>query len=657
MGIGQECHHDEQCFGGSCEPATSTCQAVVCGDGIIGKGEACDDGNTDTDDECIECNNSFCGDGFLHKTNETCDDGALNSDKYQRTSHCNATCTGLAPYCGDNNTNGPEECDDGDNIDDELCDFDCTLPQCLDGHLNVSFGESCDDGIQTARCNHDCSPQKCGDLKLNTAAGEQCDDGDQVDDSICDFDCSFRECGDKYTNTVSGEECDDGNESNTDNCIECQNARCGDGYLHWSTETCDDGDDLNADDWAPSIREAHCDKVCSGMAPHCGDGLVNGKEECDDGDNLNDKLCDFNCTFSKCGDGDINTAAGEECDDGNTLDDERCDFDCSLRECGDNYTNTEAGEECDDGNNNLNDNCPSGDAGTCQPAFCGDGYIYNQEQGQELCDEGSLNGTIHSADVSCSSVCTPYVTVGDLTFSWSDDRTATNQILDAAELQLTPLMGGEFQRTVDFLKRKDIRIIVKGNLSIRGAPSARIPILSQIAKVTGYLETGVYQNAMLFIPRHNAMEEDKLCELDLSNLRYVGAWLKLGGNQNVWESGINGIASVTYDFKNPNLKVVYLNKLEQVVADLNAGKMAALKRFQLSSTLGDSELQACSIDFQIRPYCISGLGESVAVANNPDERSNCDKEPLDGHNRLDACPEILPSLFGPERTNIDDLCP
>jgi len=44
------------------------------------------------------------------------------------------------------------------------------------------------------------------------------------------------------------------------------------------------------------------------------------------------------------------------------------------------------GESCDDGNVELDDSCPSGPCGSCQPARCGDGFIWTDK---EICDDGN----------------------------------------------------------------------------------------------------------------------------------------------------------------------------------------------------------------------------------------------------------------------------
>ncbi len=45
-------------------------------------------------------------------------------------------------------------------------------------------------------------------------------------------------------------------------------------------------------------------------------------------------------------------------------------------------------EGCDDGNYDPTDSCPDGSTGSCQPAFCGDGYIWSTDGGVETCDMG-----------------------------------------------------------------------------------------------------------------------------------------------------------------------------------------------------------------------------------------------------------------------------
>jgi len=94
----------------------------------------------------------------------------------------------------------------------------------------------------------------------------------------------------------------------------------------------------------------------------CGNGIVEGDEECDDNNNISNDNCSALCTIERCGNAMLD--AGEECDDGNAVDGDGCssctidagfDYATLLSVCGNNVT--EAGEECDDGNLNDNDAC------------------------------------------------------------------------------------------------------------------------------------------------------------------------------------------------------------------------------------------------------------------------------------------------------------
>ena len=97
LGTGEQCDDGNQLTGDGCSP---TCKKEFCGDGILGTGEQCDDGNQLTGDGCSPtCKKEFCGDGILG-TGEQCDDGnQLTGDG------CSPTCTKEIPvgtgYCGD----------------------------------------------------------------------------------------------------------------------------------------------------------------------------------------------------------------------------------------------------------------------------------------------------------------------------------------------------------------------------------------------------------------------------------------------------------------------------------------------------------------------------------------------------------------------------
>jgi hypothetical protein len=103
-----------------------------------------------------------------------------------------------------------------------------------------------------------------------------------------------------------------------------------------------------------------------------------------------------------CGDGVV--AGGEECDDGPANGDTAaCTLDCKLAVCGDGLVWAEGGEECDDGPGNSDSY--NGCSTTCALGpHCGDGIL---DLNYETCDRGPLNGTGQTTDefAPCSSMC------------------------------------------------------------------------------------------------------------------------------------------------------------------------------------------------------------------------------------------------------------
>ena len=60
----------------------------------------------------------------------------------------------------------------------------------------------------------------------------------------------------------------------------------------------------------------------------CGNGVIEGREQCDDGGES--ASCDANCTAAICGDGTLNVTAGEQCDDGNNNGGDGCSATCTI---------------------------------------------------------------------------------------------------------------------------------------------------------------------------------------------------------------------------------------------------------------------------------------------------------------------------------------
>ncbi|WP_199242967.1 DUF4215 domain-containing protein [Vitiosangium sp. GDMCC 1.1324] len=104
--------------------------------------------------------------------------------------------------------------------------------------------------------------------------------------------------------------------------------------------------------------------------PECGNGKVEDKEQCDDGNKVDTDSCSNSCTKVEpavCGNGEVEV--GELCDDGNTANGDGCQSDCTvtpegqeiLHVCGNGIREVEEG--CDDGNKVDGDGCES----TCVP--------------------------------------------------------------------------------------------------------------------------------------------------------------------------------------------------------------------------------------------------------------------------------------------------
>jgi cysteine-rich repeat protein len=191
-------------------------------------------------------------------------------------------------------------------------------------------------------------------------------------------------------------------------------AQCGNGVVE-GLEACDDGNDVPDDACTSQCTAAACgdgilqageacddgnqvgDDACTMQCtvPVCGDGLLQGAEECDLGaGNGAGKACLGDCKTNVCGDGD--RGPGESCDDGNNKDGDGCSAACELASCGDGEV--DVGEGCDDGNAIPDDLCTN----ACTKPVCGDSIV----QAGEQCDDGAGNGDDKACHVGCKlDVC------------------------------------------------------------------------------------------------------------------------------------------------------------------------------------------------------------------------------------------------------------
>lgn len=333
--------------------------------------------------------------------------------------------------CGDGSVHKTEQCDDGDADDSDGCSS-----QCL-----VETGWTCS-GIPST-----CTAI-CGDGLVLGA--EQCDDGAGNSDTLqdaCRTSCMNASCGDGVRD--SDEACDDGNTDNTDDCLNiCVIPFCGDGYVHSEDEECE-----------PTLNN-QCTQTCmisqeSGRGggrrnprssssssfkppppppPGCGDGELEGDEECDEGKNNGLGDCSRECTRTYCGDGFVNS--GEECepiplsrkdgtrifpipscgrycspplvdDDGLVLRDTAgrssggCQY-VKVQECPEEKQNQqEERAVCGDGIVSGDEECDYG--GTCDGGRYDDAY-WLDEDAAELCRDGGGTTRAISGD-GCSDTC------------------------------------------------------------------------------------------------------------------------------------------------------------------------------------------------------------------------------------------------------------
>lgn len=139
--------------------------------------------------------------------------------------------------------------------------------------------------------------------------------GDTSGDEASSSSTGSSVCGDGVR--TPDEECDDGNDVETDDCVGCAHAVCGDGAVWVGHEECDDGADNGAGQ--------PCHGACKINV--CGDGDLAPDQPCDDANTDDTDACTGTCQPATCGDGFV-WAGKETCDDGNAADGDGCDSDC-----------------------------------------------------------------------------------------------------------------------------------------------------------------------------------------------------------------------------------------------------------------------------------------------------------------------------------------
>ncbi len=316
----------------------------------------------------------------------------------------NEVCDGTFPLtCLVGNAGSPEDCYFGfvECAADCQSVADCVVrgnPSCGDGlvegceECEPGDSESCWNGnyAGTLACTSECTfPTTCD------IGSQGCGNGIREGTEICDGDDERGFCGlGLYDGTMACDaDCTGWTFANGNTC-DIGNQACGNGTVE-GRETCDDGDTDNC--------TTTCNSECTGPAdpPVCGNFIVECDEECDDGPNGQFNCNNAECTLSECGDGILNTRTGEECDDGDANSDTEpnaCRSDCSLPSCGDGVV--DGNELCDGGSDASGNSCEEG----CQGfEVCGDGRV---DPG-EVCDDGNTSDCTGDCSADCSEFTGP----------------------------------------------------------------------------------------------------------------------------------------------------------------------------------------------------------------------------------------------------------
>jgi cysteine-rich repeat protein len=203
---------------------------------------------------------------------------------------------GECSECGNSRIEGSETCDDGNTNNGDGCSNDCQLETCIaqtPGYPDVPI---CDDG-------NGCTMDVCNPGTGNCEHTLSCDDG---------IECTVDTCnGDVCENMPNNAVCDDGNVCTNDICgaLGCSFAGntspCDDGVLCTFGDICNGSGVCIGNDNCPIGEECSLGSgQCVPEGGICGDGFVDGSEDCDDGDTqwAPGEYCTAGCSQLICGD-------------------------------------------------------------------------------------------------------------------------------------------------------------------------------------------------------------------------------------------------------------------------------------------------------------------------------------------------------------------
>ena len=282
------------------------------------------------------------------------------------------------PFCGDGMTNGGEECDDGNLNNTDACSNACTLTSgCGDGDLDP--GELCDDDNLTAGdgCSAACQPDiTCAggetpvvafvsgndpipdNLPAGLSRSATIDTVGAVTRLIVTAQLTHTDDGDLdlaligpngVTRELSTDNGADGNDyaatqfdDASARLVTAGTAPFPGRYRPEQSLSSTVGADFRSTRASGAWTLRMVDDTAMGTgsfvrftiaacvapaAPFCGDGMINGTDECDDGNLVDNDACSNLCRIADgCGDGNLD--AGETCDDDNVVAGDGCSPAC-----------------------------------------------------------------------------------------------------------------------------------------------------------------------------------------------------------------------------------------------------------------------------------------------------------------------------------------
>ncbi|CAD8120374.1 unnamed protein product [Paramecium sonneborni] len=273
------------------------------------------------------------------------------------------------PICGDKITVGDEQCDDGNNDPFDGC-FNCRY-QCEDHCSNCVYGQ----------CIVKKIIQKSFEIQIEMVEYILSYDLDVVQLS-CIFQCSIciknlcLQCNYGYYLNTYNNLCESVEDQSPQKVNQIQLIECGNGIIE-GFEQCDDQNIINDDD---------CDNFCKlSCYPNC-EICINGFcVKCEIGWILGNMGCQ-----SICGDSQIQDH--EQCDDGNSDDYDGCSK-CELIQY----------EKCDKGMDIQQYHCAVCHYGKC--IKCNDGFLLDGDLCVQICGDGLLNLQEEECDVQRGDGC------------------------------------------------------------------------------------------------------------------------------------------------------------------------------------------------------------------------------------------------------------